>query len=338
MLELTRLRGALVIVAIGAALTALGEALNTAANAVITQSSYSTAHALGAAGDWVTFAGAVLFVGAVAAVGWRAVLQRRHVHAAEIGAVTLGALLVAIGTLVQAASDSAGNTANILVALGNGVWAVLLVVIAARSSMAEQQTRPGEGRDSGYWLMAAGAFVVLAVRSGLPSPEVGHGTPGVVAGALGILGFTVLALVLWSLRAKRVFTSPSLRLAIIGIGVFVVQQVALIVFSAVVNSSNATLTQFRVTGSIAFFVAMLAWLWLAAAAWQRAAEVPATALEYLTNRTASTEPLEPPVAPSEEREATPQPHGMFCSHCGGRANTDDVYCVRCGTRLRAPGS
>ncbi len=284
---------------------------------VLSLANLPTSHHLITAGGWVDVAGLAAALAAVAMVGWGTVVAGRRALAMELGAAAAATFLLVLGGLVTVAAS--GSTAgDILTALGLGAWAALLVVVAARTSMAERSPVAASPGAATAWLVAAGGLVLLAVGSGLPAPARSDSTTGVVAACLGAVGLAVLAGVLVAARSRRLLTSRAVATTVAGLAALAAHEVALAAYAAVSFTPTSTLGDVRSTVALAAFVGALAWVVLGLAAWQRIPEVPAWPLAVPPH----------PVAPPPPR----------CPACAAPAGPGANYCWQCGVPLGVPPS
>ena len=188
----------------GAVVFVLGTAFLIASDATLASSSLGASSDLAQAGRWLQFLGGACALGAVCTTGWELVLRSEWVAGAEIAAAALGTLLLVIGLLVSAASNGSSTEAVVTGAVGIGIWALLVLSRAARTSLAEQGPAhsvaqgtgtvvPGShGHQADLWLAAAIGLFVLAIGYGLSSAAGSRG-PGIAAGLLAAAGVAVLA-------------------------------------------------------------------------------------------------------------------------------------------------
>ncbi|MGH9093204.1 MAG: hypothetical protein ACRDZR_17770, partial [Acidimicrobiales bacterium] len=310
------------------AVLALGGILEGAGAVVLSLANLATSHHLVTAGGWVDVAGLAVALAAVAMVGWGMVVARRRALALELGGAAAATFLLVLGALVTVATS--GSTAgDVLTALGFGAWAALLVVVAARTSIAERSPLAPPPGAATAWLVAAGGLVLLAVGSGLPAPGRSDSTTGVVAACLGAVGLAVLVGVLVASRARHLLASRTVATTVAGLSALAAHEVALAVYAAVSFTPTSTLGDVRSTVATAAFVGALAWVVLGLAAWQRIPEVPAWPL--------AVPPL--PAAPPPHPAAPPFPGAQpptRCPACGAPAGPRAGYCWQCGTALGVP--
>ena len=141
LVAIVRTRAALMVLAVAAGILALGEVLVGAGTVIYSFANATTSRDLVTAGGWMFFSGTAVALLAVGLVAWGLVVAQRWALVREIAGATLGTLLLAIGALVTAASPRS-TAGDILWALGFGAWAVILLSVAARISMATRDPSP----------------------------------------------------------------------------------------------------------------------------------------------------------------------------------------------------
>jgi hypothetical protein len=174
-----------------------------ASDATLASSSPGASGDLAQAGRWLEFVAWLCVLGAVCTAGWEAILRSEWIASAEIAAVSLGTLLLAIGTAAYAASNGSGAAGSVAGAVGIGVWALLVLSRAARVSLTEerqgQPQAPAPARRADLWLVAAIGLFVLAIGYGISSAA-GSAGAGIAAGLLEAIGLAALA---WSVATAR---------------------------------------------------------------------------------------------------------------------------------------
>jgi hypothetical protein len=212
--------------------------------------------------------------------------------------------------------------------------------VAARISMARQEPSPSV---STYWLVAAGALVLVAVSSGLPAPTRSDNTGAIVGGCLAAVGTGALAAVLLSCRARGLLRSRAVLTAAVGLIVLAAHEVANAVYAAVSFSATSTLADFRVTATVASFIGAGAWLALGLAAWQQVDGVPPWHASARPAAPGQAGPAEPPgVPPSSVALAgspfptRPSAPAGRCPRCGAPTAPDARFCSHCASPLGPP--
>lgn len=332
---MVRTRAGLVVLAVAAGILALGEVLVGAGTVIYSFANAATSRDLVTAGGWMFFSGTAVALLAVGVVGWGLVVAQRWALVREIVGAALGTLLLTIGALVTATSPRS-TAGDILWALGFGVWAVLLVSVAARMSMAVREPSPSSPPVTTPWLVAAGALVLVAVASGLPAPTRSDHTGAIVGGCLAAVGTGVLAALLLSCRARGLLRSRAVLTAAVGLGGLAAHEIANAVYAAVSFSPTSTLTDFRVTATVASFLGAAAWLVLGLATWQQVEGAPpGHPFAPLTPAGQAGPPgPEDPTPPAAPAGST-APAGQ-CPRCGAPTATDAHFCSRCGSPLGPP--
>ncbi len=198
--QIIKSRKPTVLVVVAAVVFVLGTAFFFAADATLTPSTLGASSDLAQAARWLEFLAAVAAVAAVCTAGWELVLRSEWVGGMEIAAAALGTLLIAIGLLATAASNGSNAGAAVIGAVGIGVWALLVLSRAARTSLAEQGSHArARSHHAELWLAAAVGLFVFAIGYGFTSAANSRG-PGIAAGVLEAAGMVVLA---WSIVAAR---------------------------------------------------------------------------------------------------------------------------------------
>jgi hypothetical protein len=259
----------MILLSATAMLFMLGEAFNVAFYASLTPTSLGVASNLSHAGDWLTFAAAVVGLLTLGAATWAAVLARKWAAVAETGAGMAGVITIAVGELIYAAtSENAALTADILLAVGFGVLALVVLGHAAQRSLAEQEVsaRPHQ---AALWLVAAAGLATLAAGVSL-TPTINSKGLAIAAGILLASGTGILAgvLIVASARGFRMAGGAIAGLILLSVGYIGAAIVAGICYGpdAATNWLNGALG-LRIGPSIADTIATLGLLVLALAAW-----------------------------------------------------------------------
>ena len=235
-------------------------------------SGVNTFRNLGHASDWLQFVGFLIALSAVCAAGWESLRSRRRDIIAELGMAAVATLLVAIGSLIQAASSSMLSTANVLSAIGIGLWAILTLSRAARYNLAEQQAPGSQARLAPLWLTASLALVLLAIGSGLTVELTDRGL-GIASGILQALGFGILAWVLIASRASNMLQARAVRSVIKGLVLSALASVVAAVVAGIVFTPHATLKGLRIGISIAVTIMVVGIVFLGISGWVRFGEL-----------------------------------------------------------------
>lgn len=267
--EITRSRVAMELAAAAAALYALGTVFAVIAYAVLSPSSLGTFTDLGHASDWLHFVGALVLLLAVGSVARDMMARQLMTALFEVGTITVGALLVAIGALVGAASSSSQSTADVLGAVGIGLWGLVAVARAARSANPEDPS----AQVAPLWAAAGFGFVLLAVGSGFTIDPTDKGT-GIASGIIQAVGAAIVAGVLSSARLRRLLQGKPLATVINAFGVLTVFFVGAAVVAAVVFSTIPSLNGLRIGLAIVSAVEAVGVVLFGLAAWTRYLEIP----------------------------------------------------------------
>jgi hypothetical protein len=259
----TSLRAVALLVS-AAVVFALGAAFLVAADASLSPTTLGASDDLGQASRWLQFIAAAIALGAVCVAGWQLVLRSEPMAALEVAVVAVGALFVVIGSLTAAAYDDSGGT--VTGAVGIGIWALLVLSRAARTSLAENGSRGGLAE---LWLLAAGGLFVLAIGYGLSSAATSTG-PAVAAGLLEAVGAAALAACLFVARSRGRLTSKPATAAVAGLATLAASFLATGIVAGVSFSSlSGEGDALAVTGVIALAAVVL----LGVAAWIRVTEL-----------------------------------------------------------------
>jgi hypothetical protein len=280
---------AITLVVVAAVVFVLGTGFLVAADATLTPASLGASSDLGQAARWLQFLAATAALAAVCAAGWQAVLRSEWVAALEIAVAAMGTLLVTIGTLAIASSNAGNPAAEVIGAVGVGIWALLVLSRAARASLAEQaaqpgqpdaasppadppsrpaDARPGQAGRSGQadlWLAAAVGLFVLAIGYGFSSAASSRG-PGIAAGLLEAAGVAVLAGSVVAARGRGLLRTGPVPGVLGGLTLLAASFLAAAI---VAGLGIATLTALGVALAITAAIELAAFVALALAAWTR---------------------------------------------------------------------
>ena len=227
---------------------------------------------LATASEWVGFVALGVGLAAVATTFWAAVVTGRWQRCVELGGAAVASLLIAIGSLVTAASGPAGSGAgSVVVAVGVGGWMALCLVTAGRRSIAEQ--RKGARRCSDLWLVATGGLLVLAVATGLPSAAAGDQALAVAGSVLALLAYASIAAALELAGRRGDIASPRLRLLVVGLLVVAGSYLVGAVADGFVFAPSAGLGADRVGLSVPELLQAGGWAVVALAAFGRLADL-----------------------------------------------------------------
>jgi hypothetical protein len=167
---------------------------------------------LSAAGSWMLFVAAAIVFFGLCAPAWEAVLARQWVSVAEACGAAVGALVLAIGLLIDAAS-AASAAGSVVPAVGIGIWALLALARAGRMSLLEQESsRP---RQASLWLISAFGMFASAIGYGLTAST---GTGALVALAVLLAaGLAALGVSVGLARMRGLVTSRATRGVLAGV-------------------------------------------------------------------------------------------------------------------------
>ncbi|HLK02392.1 MAG TPA: hypothetical protein VKU39_21125 [Streptosporangiaceae bacterium] len=255
---------AMALVVAATVMFVLGVAFYVASDAALSPSSLGASSDLSQAARWLQFVAALVGLCAVCRAGWEIVLRRDWPPAAEIAAVALGALLVTIGWLTIAADSDPGGA--VVSAVGVGVWSLLALSRAARTSLAERGARGGLAE---LWLVAAGGLFVFAIGYGLTSAANSRG-PAVAADCLEAVGIAALTGSLYLARSRGRLRARPVTGVLLGLALLAVSYLATAIVTAITISSLTALgAALAVTTALALAGAVL----LGLAAWTRVTEL-----------------------------------------------------------------
>jgi len=199
----------------GAVVFVLGIAFLLASDATLASSSGASSD-LAQAGRWLEFLAAVGAMAAVCAAGWKVIVGNEWVAGAELGAAALGTLLITIGLLASAATNGSSPAASVTGAVGIGIWALLVLSRAARTSLSEQSPLHAKDRKAELWLAAAIGLFVLSIGYGFTSAAGSQG-PGIAAGLLQAIGVAVLGGALAAARSRQMLNSRPVPVVLAGL-------------------------------------------------------------------------------------------------------------------------
>jgi hypothetical protein len=178
---------------VAAVVFVLGTAFLIASDATLTPSSLGASSDLAQPGRWLQFLAAAAALAAVCTAGWDLIVRSEWAGGVEIAAAAVGTLLFTVGLLAAAASNGSSSAGPVTVAVGIGIWALLVLSRAARASLAEKGA-PHASRllQSQLWLATAVGLFVLAIGYGLSAAANSQG-PAIAAGLLEAIGVATLA-------------------------------------------------------------------------------------------------------------------------------------------------
>jgi hypothetical protein len=120
----------------------LGTAFLIASDATLSATTLGASSDLAQAGRWLQFLGGACALAAVCMAGWEVIVHNDLAAGVELAAAALGTLLLAIGLVASAASNGSSPAGPVTGAVGIGVWALLVLSRAARTTLAEQGPGP----------------------------------------------------------------------------------------------------------------------------------------------------------------------------------------------------
>lgn len=351
MVEITRAKRAVLLLTVAAALLGLAAALSCVAFAVLNSGTIRAVDDLSTASLWVEFVATAAGLAAVSVVAWNAGISVGLRGAAELAAAAVATLLISIGALVSAVNAPLGSDGGSVVsAVGVGGWAILSLVTAARLSMGERDSRRPNAAD--LWLMPAGALLVLAVATGLPSPNgPGRGLP-IAESVLFLLAFGGLAVTFRLAQLNGHIASQRITILEVGLAGLGLAYLVAAVADGFVFGPTFSLTADRIGLSLPRFLAAVAWAIVGLAAFQRFAYLTSTGASASRPLARTVEDAAPTAEP-DEASAWPAPSPpplswqtgatgnvpsstKACTHCGSPLPPDAAFCPSCGGAIPAP--
>lgn len=263
------------LIVAGAVIFVLGTGFLLASDATLASSSPGASGDLAQAGRWLQFVAWLCLLGAVCTAGWDAIVRSEWTPGAEIAAAALGTLLVTVGFAAIAASNGSSSAAAVTIAVGIGVWALLVLSRAARVSLTEQG--PGHAVPPGgahkhqadLWLAAAIGLFALAIGFGLNSAASSPG-PGIAAGLLQAVGIAAIAWAVVTARSRKMLNASPVALVLAGLALLAISFLA---GAIVAGLAFGTLTALGVGLTIVTAVELAAIVALGLAAWTRVREL-----------------------------------------------------------------
>jgi hypothetical protein len=268
------------LIVAGAVIFVLGTGFLLASDATLASSSPGASGDLAQAGRWLQFVAWLCLLGAVCTAGWDAIVRSEWTPGAEIAAAALGTLLVTVGFAAIAASNGSSSAAAVTIAVGIGVWALLVLSRAARVSLTEQ----GAGHAAGHaavphggahrhqadlWLAAAIGLFALAIGFGFNSAASSAG-PGIAAGLLQAVGIAAIAWAVVTARSRKMLNASPVALVLAGLALLAISFLA---GAIVAGLAFGTLTALGVGLTIVTAVELAAVVALGLAAWTRVREL-----------------------------------------------------------------
>lgn len=262
----------------------LGTAFLIASDAMLAPSSLGASGDLAQAGRWLQFLAGACALGAVCTAGWELILRSEWAAGIEIAAAALGTLLLVIGLVSSAASNGSSPAGPVTGAVGIGIWALLVLSRAARTTLAEQGSVPDPAPNPGattpagepgnrrqgqadLWLAAAIGLFVLAIGYGAASAS-GRGA-GITAGLLQAAGVSVLAGSIAAARSRARLRSRPVPMALAGL---VLLAVSFLAAAVVAGLAFGTLSALGAGLAIVTAVELAGVAALGLAAWTRLRE------------------------------------------------------------------
>lgn len=246
----------------GAVIFVLGTAFLLASDATLASSSGASSD-LAQAGRWLEFLAALCAMAAVCVAGWKVIVRSEWAAGAELCAGALGTLLITIGLLVSAATNGSSPAAPVTGAVGIGIWALLVLSRAARTSLTEQEPSHGHTRQAELWLAAAIGLFVLAIGYGFTSAAGSQG-PGIAAGLLQAIGVGALAGTIVVARSRQLLNSRPVPAVLAGLALLTVSFLGAAV---VAGLALGTLAALAIGLTVVTAIELAAFVGLGLAAW-----------------------------------------------------------------------
>jgi hypothetical protein len=255
---------------VAAVVFVLGTAFLIASDATLTPSSLGASSDLAQPGRWLQFLAAAAALAAVCAAGWDLIQRSEWVGGLEIAAAALGTLLITVGLLAAAASNGSSSSGPVTVAVGIGIWALLVLSRAARASLGEKVTEhAARPLQSQIWLATAVGLFVLAIGYGLTAAANSQG-PEIAAGLLEAIGVGTLAASLAAARSRGWLSGHPVSEVLAGL---VVLTVSFLAAAIVAGLGLSTLTAQGVGLGIVAAIELAGFVVLGLAAWTRVREL-----------------------------------------------------------------
>lgn len=327
MIGIFRSRCAMAFAVVAGLLFALGWLLATAAIASFSGlESLATTKNLTIAGAWLFFVGAIAVLVGLTGALWTLLPARQWQLTWEVGVATIGAVILAIGFLLQALTAlTTPEAANVVTAVGAGIWAILAAVVGARWVLADDASH-FRSSHAPAWMIGATGLAVTAVMFGLPSGSVTDKGMAIANGIVGAVGFCTIAAGVGFAYARRLLpTAPVATVA--GLVILAAGELTRTVVAGVVYGPTATLTGLRVGVSIATVIMAAGFVVLAGGSWERLRRLPPT-LRFAPRTGA-------PPTETRYEPAPPPSQGLarFCSACGSPLAGGAHFCPQCGAAV-----
>jgi len=310
-IEITRSAWAMAFAVVVALLLATGKILQTIAFAILSGADrLGTANDLVTAEAWMVAVAGAAAVFAIGAAIWTTAVRRRWRELWEVAGAELATFVIAVGLLVSAATSPGGSQgANIVSAVGFGMWAALLTVKAAQRSLLER-VRTDRVRQAPLWIAAAAGTLLIAVAAGLPNASDGDRGLALATALMWMIGLAALAGVLVVAHRQQLIVSRRSSELVAGLWTLVASYAASAIVAGAVFGPFPSLTGVRTGVAVASVIAVLAFGLLALAAWDR--------LRDLSLLETGPPPFE--AAGGSSLCGHPLPVGAhFCPQCGAPA-------------------
>lgn len=265
------------LIVAGAVIFVLGTGFLLASDATLASASPGASGDLAQAGRWLQFVAWLCLLGAVCTAGWEAIVRSEWVPGAEIAAAALGTLLLTVGFAALAGSNGSSSAAAVTIAVGIGVWALLVLSRAARVSLTEQgpghsaavPDAGGHKRQADLWLAAAVGLFALAIGFGFTSAASSQG-PGIAAGLLEAVGIAAIAWAVVTARSRKMLSARPVAPVLAGLALLAISFLAAAIVAGLAFSS---LTALGAGLTVVTAVELAAIVALGLGAWTRVREL-----------------------------------------------------------------
>lgn len=264
------------LIVAGAVIFVLGTGFLLASDATLASSSPGASGDLAQAGRWLQFVAWLCLLGAVCTAGWEAIVGSEWAPGAEIAAAALGTLLLTVGFAALAGSNGSSSAAAVTIAVGIGVWALLVLSRAARVSLTEQgpghtavPDAGGHKHQADLWLAAAVGLFALAIGFGFTSAASSQG-PGIAAGLLEAVGIAAIAWAVVTARSRKMLNVRPVAPVLAGLALLAISFLAAAIVAGLAFSS---LTALGAGLTVVTAVELAAIVALGLGAWTRVREL-----------------------------------------------------------------
>jgi hypothetical protein len=270
MIELLRSKSALTGLTAAAGILTLTYVLIGLAYAIYNHSNSTPSQNLEIAGGWLFFVASFDILVTICYLAWEAFLERKSKLVAELGALSLATLILAIGFLITAIdSFRSPEAANVLMAIGIAGWGIVVLIKAAQQALIEQEAFGGI-HQAGIRAVGALALLFLAVAAVLPNASITQKTLAITTNVFWAVGTAVLLVAVSIARSRAIFSAYSSKFTILGLTLISLSYVLDIVAVAIVYGPGPyNITSYRIAMSVPEFISAIGFLILAWAAFRQ---------------------------------------------------------------------